>query len=230
MSFKVSITHTLKQISNPKWIIIFVHWLTSSQDEEIFIKWEKFFNKNWFSTIRFNLYWDLTVERKLNEVCLQDNIDDINTIIKYTKNLWYDKIFLVWHSYGCISNLFVDLVDISWLIMRDPSMAGEMLLSDVYQDEFWYYIDWWDWVKHRIGEKYYHDFQEFPQTYLDQISKINIPIKIFWAENWLKENAQQYFQFANEPKSLTIIKWAYHRFQDWTAEELLNESLNWINR
>ena len=224
----LSLTHTLKQIPNSKWIIIFVHWLTSDQDEEIFVQWEKFFNENWFSTIRFSLYWASPNERKLSETCLQNNIDDTNTVIKYAKDLWFKKIFLVWHSYGCLSNLFTDLSDVSWLIMRDSSMAGEMLLKDVHEDEDWYFIDWWDWYKHRIGEKYYQDFQADPQTYLGQISKIHIPVKIFWAENWLAENARLYFDSANEPKSLTVISGAYHRFQWGWAEELFSESLSWI--
>ena len=60
-----------------------MHWLTSSQDEEMFIQWEKIFNKNWFSTLRFNLYGDWPEERKLNNVSLQDNIDDVNSVLKF---------------------------------------------------------------------------------------------------------------------------------------------------
>ena len=70
-------TYTYHEIPQSKWIIIFVHWLTSDQNEEMFVQWEKVFNENWYSTIRFNLYWDLPGERKLDEVCLQDNIDDV---------------------------------------------------------------------------------------------------------------------------------------------------------
>ena len=79
MKFSIHNQYTYSEVTNPKWLIIFVHWLTSSQDEEMFVQWEKFFNVNWFSTLRFNLYWDWQEERKLNEVCLHDNIDDVNS-------------------------------------------------------------------------------------------------------------------------------------------------------
>lgn len=63
MKFPIPNQYTYSEIFNSKWLIIFVHWLTSSQDEEMFVQWEKFFNENWFSTLRFNLYWDLPEEK-----------------------------------------------------------------------------------------------------------------------------------------------------------------------
>ena len=39
-------TYTYHEIPQSKWIIIFVHWLTSDQNEEMFVQWEKVFNKN----------------------------------------------------------------------------------------------------------------------------------------------------------------------------------------
>ena len=97
--------YTYHEIQKSKWIIIFVHWLTSDQNEETFVQWEKFFNENWYSTIRFNLYWDLPGERKLDEACLKDNIDDVNGVLDFCNAKWYKKIFLVGHSYGWIVNL-----------------------------------------------------------------------------------------------------------------------------
>ena len=231
MKFPIPNQYTYSEVKNPKWLIIFVHWLTSSQDEEIFVKWEKFFNKNWFSTLRFNLYGDWPDERKLSEIWLQDNIDDINSVLGYYDKLWYKSIFLVWHSYWWIANLYANLSNVSWLLMRDSSMWWNCLLSDVYEDgEWWHYINWWDGYKHHISEKLYKDFQIPPEEYLKKISEIHIPVKIFWAENWLANNAKRYFESANEPKELNIISWAYHRFLGWWMDELFYESLKRINK
>ena len=192
MIFPISNQYTYSEISNTKWLIIFVHWLTSSKDEEMFVQWEKFFNAKWFSTLRFNLYWDWLEERKLNEVCLQDNIDDVNSILIFWKELGYESIFLVWHSYGWIANLYADLSSVTWLLMWDSSIGWEQLLSDVYCDENGeYYIDWWDGYQHYIGEKLYEDFQIPSERFLERISEINIPIKIIWAELWLAEVAKK---------------------------------------
>ena len=221
--------YTYHEIQKSKWIIIFVHWLTSDQNEVMFVQWEKFFNKNWYSTIRFDLYWDLPGERKLDEVCLQDNIDDVNGVINFCKTKWYKKIFLVGHSYGWIANLYANHDNITWILMRDSSIWWAQLLNDVYIDEDWkYYIDWWDWYRHYIGEKLYQDFQVPSEKFLERISKIKISIKIIWAEKWLWETAKEYYKYANEPKELTIIPWADHRFLDWGMSELLKESLEWF--
>ena len=229
MKFPISNSYTYSEVSNPKWLIIFVHWLTSSQDEEIFVQWEKIFNAKWFSTLRFNLYWDWPKERKLNEVCLQDNIDDVNCALKFWNELWYKSIFLVWHSYGWIANLFANLSGVTWLLMWDSSIWWKWLLEDVYEDEnWWHYIDWWDWYKHHISEKLYKDFYIPSEKFLEKMSEINIPVKIIWAEFWLAETAKRYYEYANEPKELCIITWADHRFLNREMKGLFNESLNWI--
>ena len=229
MIFPISNQYTYSEISNTKWLIIFVHWLTSSKDEEMFVQWEKFFNAKWFSTLRFNLYWDWPEERKLNEVCLQDNIDDVNSILIFWKELGYESIFLVWHSYGWIANLYADLSNLTWLLMWDSSIGWEQLLSDVYCDEKWeHYIDWWDGYRHYIGKKLFKDFQISSERFLEKISEINIPVKIIWAEFWLAETAKRYYEYANEPKELCIITWADHRFLNREMKGLFNESLNWI--
>ncbi len=230
MKFPISNQYTYSEVSNSKWLIIFVHWLTSSQNEEMFVQWEKFFNGNWFSTLRFNLYWDCPEERKLDEIWLQDNIDDVNSALKFWKELGCKSIFLVWHSYGWIANLFANLSNVTWLLMWDSSMGWENLLSDVYLDENGkYYIDWWDKYKHYISEKLYENFQIPSERFLEKISGINIPIKIIWAEFWLAETAKKYYDYANEPKELDIISWADHRFLNWWMKELFFESLKWIN-
>jgi len=222
---------TYSQVTHPKWLIVFVHWLTSSKDEEIFVKWEKIFNDNGFSTLRFNLYWEWPKERRLNEVCLQDNIDDVNLVLEYCGWLWYKSIFLVWHSYGWIINLYVNYSNVAWLLMWDPSIWWKWLLEDVYEDwVWWHYINWWDWHKYQISEKLYKDFHIPPEKFLERISELKVPVKIIWAENWLAEAAKKYYEYAQEPKDLIIIPWAYHRFNDECMDKLIEESLKWINK
>lgn len=223
--------YTYSEVSNPRWLIIFVHWLTSSQDEYMFVEWEKFFNRNWFSTLRFNLYWDWENEKKLNEVCLKDNIDDVNCVLEYASGVWYKSIFLVWHSYGWIVNLYVNHLNVTWLLMWDSSIWWEWLLEDVYEDwMWWYYINWWDWIKYPISEKLYEDFQIPSEKFLEKIAEIKVPVKIIWAEFWLAEAAKKYYEYANNPKELNIIIWAHHRFDSWWIEDLFNRSIKWINK
>ncbi len=171
MKISISNLYTYSEVKNSRWIIIFVHGLTSSQDEEMFVEWENFFNAKWFSTLRFNLYWTWLEERKLSDVSLKDNIDDVNSMLEYAKWLWYKSIFLVWHSYGWITNLYANYSNVRWLLMWDSSIWWEWLLDDVYEDwRWWHYIDWGDWCKYYISDKLYKDFkissQEFLKRYL----------------------------------------------------------------
>ena len=231
MNFPIPNQYTYSEIINTKWLIIFVHWLTGSQNEEMFVQWEKIFNENRFSTLRFNLYWDWLEERKLNEVCLQDNIDDVNSVLKFWNQLWYKSIFLVWHSYGWIANLYADHSNLSGLLMWDSSIWWKWLLKDVYEDwKWWHYINWWDWLKHYVNEEFYEDFQIPSEKFLQKMSEVTIPVKIIWAENWLADAAKRYYEFANQPKEMSIISGAYHRFLGWWMDELLDESLKWINK
>ena len=115
--------------------------------------------------------------------------------------------------------------------MRDSSIGGEQLLSDVHLDENWkHYIDRWDWYKHYISEKLFQDFQIPSEEFLEKISEVKVPIKIIWAVKWLWDTAKQYYKYANEPRQLTIISWADHRFLDWGMDKLFKGSLEWLNR
>ena len=224
-------SYTYSPVPQPKWLVIFVHGLTSSKDEEIFLQWEKFFNEWWFSTLRINLYWEWDWEKRLNEVSLSDHIDDVNSVINYCSLNLFNQIILIWHSYGCVVNLYVDLSKVMGLIMIDPSMWWKELMQDVYEDEkWWHYIDRWDGYHHQIGENLYKDFLIPTENYLDKMSKVTIPVKIIWAENWLANNAKQYYEVANQPKELNIISWANHRFDEWWMSEVINESLKWMNK
>lgn len=213
-------------VPQSKWLIIFVHWLTSSKDEKIYLQAEKFFSENNYSTIRFNLYWDLPWEKKFSHMSLKDHIYDVNEVINFYKSEWFKKIFLVWHSYWWIVNLYVNHENISWILMRDPSIWWQWLLEDVHEDESGkHYIDWWDWYRHYISEKLFQDFQIPSEEFLEKLKEIKIPIKIVAAENWLSRAAERYYEVANEPKEISIIKWANHTFQDWWIDKLLKESL-----
>ena len=115
--------------------------------------------------------------------------------------------------------------------MLDFSIGWAQLLSDVHLDENWkYYIDWWDWYNHYIGGSLFQDFQIPSEEFLQKISEIKVPIKIIWAEKWLWATAKKYYEYVNEPKELTIIAWADHRFLDWGMSELFKESLKWVEK
>ena len=209
--------------NNP--LIIFVHGLTGSKDEMMYLAGESFFIEKWFDVVRFNLYGTAPGEKKLSEVSLKDHIADVNEKIRKAVNQGYEKIFLIGHSFGGLTILYADLEFISKIVMRDPSIGWKETLEDVYHDEKGYYIDRGDGIRFDISEEIYHDFNKDPNQHLEQIKKLSLPIKIIGAEFGLPENSKKYYLAANEPKALTIVSWASHCFlEEWKIEELLNET------
>ncbi len=91
--------YTLSSVPQSKGLILFVHGLTSNQDEPIFREAERFFNEKQYSTFRFSFYGNLEGERKLTDITLQDHISDVNNIIHFLSLQGFSKIFLVGHSY-----------------------------------------------------------------------------------------------------------------------------------
>ena len=114
--------YTLSSVPQSKGLILFVHGLTSSQDEPMFKEAERYFNEKQYSTFRFNFYGNLEGERKLTDITLQDHITDVNNIIHFLSLQGFSKIFLVGHSYGGIVNLYVKHDRISGILMWDSSI------------------------------------------------------------------------------------------------------------
>lgn len=216
-----------------KWLIIFIHGLTWSRDEGIFVHWEKYFNEKWYSTFRFNLYGDRENGRKLSETNLQDHIIDVNNVVKYFEEKWERKIFLIGHSFGGLTILYSDLSEISTIVLRDPSMGGKKTLdSVVYNEETSnYMIDWWKGEQYPISDDMYRDFCIDSENHLDRIKKIKLPTKIICAENGLKQQSEKYYEVANEPKGFAMIPVARHCFhEEWTKEKLFDETFDWIKK
>ncbi len=216
-----------------KGLIIFVHWLTWSRDEDMFVHWEKYFNDKWYSTFRFNLYGSEKNGRILSETDLQDHIVDVDNVVKYFQEKWEKKIFLIGHSFWWLTILYSDLSGISSIILRDPSIGGKELLEDVVYNETNsnYVIDWWSGEQYPISDIMYRDFCIEPQIHLDKMAGIKLAVKIICAENGLKQQAEKYYKVANEPKKFAMVSGARHCFhEEWTEDILFDETYDWIRK
>ena len=211
-------------------LIIFVHGLTGSKDEIIYVYGEEFFQSKGYDTYRFNLYGTAPWEKKLSEVSLKDHVFDVSQTVSDFVEKGYEKIYLVGHSFWGLTILYSDLTYVSALVLRDSSIGGNELLTDTYQDENSLYIDWWDGIRYPISQEMYNDFMISPEEHKNQISKLNLPIKIITAEFWLPIVAKELFDSANEQKSFSLIKNASHTFlEEWVKEVLFEETFNFLN-
>lgn len=225
MTMKISINSLIHwkyvSVEQSRGLIIFVHGLTSSQEEPIINQWEIYFNGQWYSTFRFNLYGDRDNERKLITNSLTENIKDINDVIDYFVNQWEKNIILIWHSFGWLALLYVDLSLVSKIVLWDASIGWEELLWDVYEDQQWKYIDRWDDYHYYISEQLYKDFSLDSQIHIEQLKSIQIPVIIICAEHGLQEPALIYSKAIW--KTPLIVSWADHIFSDNKHKKILFE-------
>ncbi len=218
-----SLLHGLyKKVDNSQWVIVFVHGLTSSKNEPIISQWMEYFNKKWYSTFVFNLYGDQNNKRKLTTNSLDQNIQDINSVVNDFVQQWQKNIILIWHSFGWLALLYVDTVVVAKIVLWDASIGWEELLWDVYKDELWRYIDWWDSYRHYISDQLYQDFCIDPQVHIRQLQSIEIPIVIISAEHGLQTPAQAYAQTIQQVPF--VITWADHTFSDNMSKKELFET------
>ncbi len=222
---------TLSTVEQSKWLIIFVHGLTSSQEEPMIAHGQPHFNAKWYSTFRFNLYGNNIDERKLVDTTIKDHITDTNIVVDHFVEQGYTNIILIGHSLGGLTILYSDLTHVSRVVLRDASIGGKELLDDVTynQEKDYYFVDWWDGVEYLIWNTMYQEFCTPRETNLAQITQVHIPIKIISADSGWEAHGRKYYEAANEPKAFHLVKWAHHCFQEpWAEDELYAESLEWI--
>jgi esterase/lipase len=212
-------------------LVIFVHGFTGHQNEHIFFNGARFFFENGFDSFRFNLYSGGKNSRNFREVTISKHGEDISTIVKYFCKK-YKNIFVVGHSYGGTSLLFVDQVNVSGFVFWDASYitakdSSEQIKYNKGLDA--HILDWG--MEIIVGKKFITELKKFPDCG-DLISKINVPVKFITAnEKGNSKAGKKYFASANTPKELVNIDGASHNFDRFSDEQrLFDETLKFIKK
>lgn len=82
-----------------------------------------------------------------------------------------------------------------------------------------------------LGKNMVKEIANFPRP-KDLMKDINTPIKIIVAgKGILTEGGKEYFKYAKQPKSFSVIKGASHCFDEEGTESMLfKETLNWVKK
>ena len=232
---KYTIFGTLNKtaVKNNK-LIIFIHELTGNQNEHLFFNASRFFPKNGLDVFRFNLYDGRKGTRSLVGCTVRIHAQDLNQVVKRFRND-YHSIFVIGHSLGgpTILQSNTDLVD--GIVLLDPTSMPSLL--DVVEGtksslKFIkslnaYSFDWGTTCL--LGKEM---SKEFGNLNLKKLMKtVNKPIKLIFAEKGNAKYGKRFFQYANQPKELTIIKGATHCFDEEGAEDkVFKETLSWLKR
>jgi esterase/lipase len=214
-------------------LIIFVHGFTGNKDEHIFFNGAKFLTEKGFNTYRFNLYsGDGKNIRHFHDTKISLHGKDITTVAKYFRKS-YERIYVVGHSYGGTSLLFVDQSVVDGFIFWDasyidPKKDGTENMK--YNKDFGMYILDCG-IEILVGKEFVEELRNFPNC-AELIKKINIPVLFVTAGNRGNSKAGvKYFEFANNPKKLVNIEKADHNFNNWDDEKrLLEVTYNWLKK
>lgn len=210
-------------------LIIFVHGFTGHRNYHMLFNGARFFSEKGFDTFRFDLYSTQKKARNFSDTKISQHGRDITDVLKFFRDK-YKKIYVVGHSYGGTSLLFVDqyLADgfIFWdasYVEPDKDSKGNIKYNKALDA---YILDWR--IETIIGKNYIQELKHF----LDcgsLINKINIPVLFITAGKGAVKHGIKYFKAANEPKKLVNIKTANHNFDDWKDEDFLfKKTFDWL--
>lgn len=210
-------------------LIIFVHGFTGHKNEHQFFNGARFFEKNGFSSFRFDLYSWKEDARKLEECTLSLHGQDLDTVIKYFRNKGVKKIFVVGHSFGGITILLSKDKDFQAVVLWDPSHNPAVVTKSKYVKELDRYYKTYDTsYGFTLGKQMYEENKKLNPFEL--VASLNLPVKIINAgAGILVKGGRKYFQSAKEPKAIAVIPNATHCFdEEGTEEKLFNETLDWL--
>ncbi len=216
-----------------KKLVIFIHGFKGYKDHHTSFNGSKFFNQHGFDAFRFDLYTMENGGRFFEDTSISIHGKDITTVVKHFRNK-YKKIFVIGHSYGGTSLLFIDQKLVDRFVFWDASYIkstndltedGELVFNKSLGA---YILDWGN--RFIVGKKFVDELHHFPDCG-KLISKIHKPVLFITAEKANLKAGREYFIMANEPKKLINIKGADHNFNNFKTEyELLKQTLSWIKK
>jgi len=219
------------QLTKP--LIIFIHGLTGHMNEHIFYNGARYFEKQGFSSFRFNLYDYQPDARKMKQCDLQIHANDLDLVIKYFRRKKVKKIFVVGHSYGGPTILLSKDKDYDGIILWDPTYNPKKLFKKLkLVKELNAYIMNWEYGI-IVGKKMFDEAKIIDGKKISEmVKKIYVPVKIICAgDGILVKKGKGYYSVANEPKSIVVIKNASHCFnEDGVENKLFKQTLIWFKK
>jgi esterase/lipase len=217
-------------LKNP--LVIFVHGLTGHMDEHSFFNGARFFEKKGFSVLQWNQYDWHKDARKLHEVTLKKQAEDMDFMVEYFRKKGAKKIFVIGHSYGGATILFSKNQDFDAAVLWDSSDRPRKLMSEdlkFIKKANIYTISWGTAII--LGKQMVEEAKKLPDLF-GKMTQFRKPVKIIVAEKGdLVKGGKKYYEVAKMDKDFAIIKNATHLFgEDGTEEKLFSETLKWIKK
>ncbi len=212
-------------------LVLIVHGLCGNMNEAMHYNAARYFEKEGFSSFRFNLYSWKKQNRKLHECTLKTHGTDINTVLKFLKSKGVIIIFAVGHSYGFPSILHAKADIIKALASWDGSVLPRTSFSKLKKiskpiqgrllDEGYVTI---------MGEGMVKEENKINTVKLAEEFKKPIKLITIPKEGNLT-GAKKIFKAISQEKEMVVISDASHNFtEEGKQEELYRETVKWFKR
>lgn len=161
-------------------LVIISHGLFANKDRYRLIKTSYRFLKAGFATLRYD--FSSCGGSESIEYDMQGNVDELRTIISYSRTRGYSKIALLGESFGGLVSLLAYDKNISTLVLWGPvtsSRIPSFLKDEKYKKELQekgYVVYKTDEGDHKVPQKYVDDRNSIDRDVL--LSKIECPVLI----------------------------------------------------
>ncbi len=212
-------------------LIVIVHGLCGNMNEALHYNATRYFEKEGFSSFRFNLYSWGKQSRKLHECTLRVHGNDINTVCTFLISKGAKTIFVVGHSYGFPSILCAGSSNICALVSWDGSVLPTKSLSSLKKisepirgrllDEGYVVI---------VGEEMVKEENKINSVKLARDFKKPTKLITIPKDGNLK-GAKKIMKSISQKKQMTVIHGASHNFTEQSKQaELYKETTEWFKR
>jgi pimeloyl-ACP methyl ester carboxylesterase len=220
---------------NPKKkpLVVFIHGFGGQMNDVMQYMAARIFEKNGFSSFRFNFFGTSSRARKSSECSLVSNGRDINTVLSYLRTeLGAKKIFVAAHSFGVPSLLKANLAGISAIASWDGSLVPECLIKSLtalpepkgYLFNFVYTLF--------TGEEM---INESKRTQYEELFKDHVIPTLFAVSKkgrgFFAEEAEKMFPLAKDPKEIVFFNNARHGYtEEGAIEDLCKKTIEWFKK
>ena len=223
--------HGLLRGSLNRPLVVLVHGLAGDMNEHQFFNGARYFEREGFSSFRFDLYGWGRDERKLHECTLKTHAGDLDRVVAYLQRKGVKKIFVLGHSYGGKTILMSRNKDFKAAVLWDPSHNFSPVFTKAkYIPSLNGYVNLGGSFGIFIGKQMVKEEKGFP--WKEKIQTLGVPVKIICAgKGILVRGCKAYHTYASRPKALVTISKATHCFdEEGTEERLFKETLSWFKR
>ena len=213
---------------------------TNDENVNMFDEIANLLCQNGFATLQFDFTGCGESEGDFSKMTVTKHISDLNSALDIIKKLPFvdtKRVGIVGMSFGTAVTVARGHKDIKAITLLSSCKNPKEQIAKIFKEKGNYNPEFISVLKHegepavKIGPQFWKDFDNynFPQT----IKNIHVPVMIIHGEkdDLVGRKIDDYFELANQPKSLHIIKNAHHGFEGKEAmQQMLKLVLLWFKK